>query len=350
MSPITQLDGHNSSFSGPSEDSFSTILDSSQSIPVIIGHRPEIDLNDHPRIPVRRTIVRNNKVLSALNLPIFTVYNMRSIWSKFLSLVDDMEERESSLSILSEVWEKKENPEHQETIEEVCEMKDIKYISTARPGSKRGGGCAIVLRGNLFTISKLNISVPKPLEVCWGLMRPTKPLGEITKIFIGSFYCPPNSRSKSRLISHMSTTYHSLKVTHPSARTIIAGDKNDLKTSDILAINPNFSQIVDLPTRKDKTIDIVITDMEDLFQRPAIVPPVPVDENKTGSPSDHNGVHVIPIDNFNEKETKKENEFKSVRPIPQSALYSFGQAMDDNTAEAAEKTTTKNLQKKRKVR
>ena len=49
----------------------------------------------------------------------------------------------------------------------MLEMHGIKYISTARPGSKRGGGAAIAVRQENFTLSKLNIFIPKSVEnVC----------------------------------------------------------------------------------------------------------------------------------------------------------------------------------------
>ena len=63
-----------------------------------------------------------------------------------------MSERDTDLSILSEVWKKKENLKHKRKIEEMFEMIDIQYFSTARPGTKRGGGAAITAKGNRFHI------------------------------------------------------------------------------------------------------------------------------------------------------------------------------------------------------
>ena len=45
-----------------------------------------------------------NKLLDALGLPVFTVYNMRSIWPKLNSLAEDIVERSADISFLSEVW------------------------------------------------------------------------------------------------------------------------------------------------------------------------------------------------------------------------------------------------------
>ena len=158
------------------------------------------------------TIKRDNRLFEALSLPVFSVYNMRSIWSKLSSLAEDMDERNTDLSILSEVWEKKENLKHQSKLEELFEMKDTRYFSTARPGTKRGGGAAITAKGNKFYVSKLNIEIPKPLEIVWGMLRPKIIFGGVSKIIICSFYSPPNSRKKSALIDHMAVTINKLKI------------------------------------------------------------------------------------------------------------------------------------------
>ena len=134
--------------------------------------------------------------MHSLNLPTFTVYNMRSIWSKINNLAEDIEERNVDISFLSEVWEKKESKKHQKGIENLLEMKGISYISTPRPGTKRGGGTAIAANPVKFFLSKLNIEIPKPIEVVWGLLRPKKVVGSMSKIILCSFYSPPNFRKK----------------------------------------------------------------------------------------------------------------------------------------------------------
>ena len=204
-------------------------------------------------------------------------------------------------------------------------MKDTKYFSTARPGVKRGGGAAITARGNKFYISKLNIEIPKPLEIVWALLRPKVIIGGVSKIVICSFYSPPNSRKKSALIDHMMITINKLKILHPKASFIIAGDKNDLNEHEILSISPSFRQIVLKPTRKNKTLTVVITDLHRFFQEPIIIPPVPVDVGATGVPSDHQGVLVLPLNN--NPTTAKQKKLITVRPIKESDLDRFGQTI-----------------------
>ena len=302
-------------------------------IPVGVSHRPSPTPSSHnPRrqrtnVPKNNiTVKRDKRFLEALSLPTFSVYNMRSVWSKLSSLAEDMSERATDFSILAEVWEKKENLKQKKKIEEMLEMKGMAYFSTARPGTKRGGGAAIVTRTDRFFISKLNIEIPKPLEVVWGLLRPKTHVGSISKIVLCSFYSPPNSRKKTLLIEHLTTTINKLKIVHPNANFIIAGDKNDLNENTILSICPSFKQLVLKPTRKKKILTIVISDLHRLYQEPRIVPPVPVDQGASGSPSDHQGVLVLPIDaaSIPSNKTKK---ILTIRPIKESSLHSFGKEL-----------------------
>ena len=81
---------------------------------------------------------------------------------------------------------------HQYKIEELFEMKGFKYISTPRPGTRRGGGAAIVVNTEFYSISKLNVLIPGNLEIVWGLLRPTKVTGKIIKLFYNVFTAHQN--------------------------------------------------------------------------------------------------------------------------------------------------------------
>ena len=115
-------------------------------------------------------------------MPRILCYNMRSLMPKLKNFGLDMHDRDSDISFLTEVWEKAENKRHQLKIEELFEMKCLKYISTPWPGARRGSGAAIVVNTERFSISKLNISHPSCLEIVWGLLKPLVVTGKVTKI------------------------------------------------------------------------------------------------------------------------------------------------------------------------
>ena len=237
----------------------------------------------------------------------------------------DMQDRNCSISFLTEVWEKAENKKHQLKLEELFELKGMKYISTPRPGVRRGGGAAIVVNTEQFSISKLNVQIPSCLEIVWGLAKPVEVTGKITKIITCCFYCPPKSTRKTALIDHMTFTLQSLLNTFPKAGILICGDRNDLGIERLLSIDTSLKQLVNLGTRGPKILDVVITNMNVFFKEPEIVPPIDVDDPlKGGSPSDHSGVVVEPI-NDAEIPAKRIKICKTIRPITSSSLNNIGQ-------------------------
>ena len=209
-------------------------------IPVICGFRPQKSKeNNQPRDHCRKTIKRNDKIAEAYNLPKFTLYNMRSLAKKFFSLISDMEERTTSLSVLTETWEFEDNIE--EKLEEARQEHDITYVSLPRKqGKRKGGGCGFLLRGSDYSISILNVPSPKYLETCWALLRPIQP-GAINKIILGAFYCPPDFSVAKRkeLVNFLTVTVNTLKVEHKSARLLLAGDRNRLPIEDLLKVTGN---------------------------------------------------------------------------------------------------------------
>ena len=144
--------------------------------------------------PVRKVIFRNNKMSEGQALPKISVSNMRSLFPKLNGYKNDIIQREISLSLLSEVWEKKGKRKHKLEIENMLQMEGLKYISTPRPSSKRGGGCAIVADLSRFTMEKIDVVIPKSVEVTYGLLRPKNANTKFREIIAVAFYAPPKSK------------------------------------------------------------------------------------------------------------------------------------------------------------
>ena len=104
-----------------------------------------------------------------------------------------MVERSIGAAMLSEVWEKANCEKQQFELERMLNMEGLKYISTPRL-TKRGGGAAIVVSLEQYTLEKLEVMNPDKVEVVFGLMRPKKGTAKIREIIIAAFYSPPKSR------------------------------------------------------------------------------------------------------------------------------------------------------------
>ena len=70
---------------------------------------------------MRTTIRRDNRRVEALSVPRVTLYNARSVWSKWNNLAEDILMRQTDLCILTEVWQKSESKKHQKAIESMFE-------------------------------------------------------------------------------------------------------------------------------------------------------------------------------------------------------------------------------------
>jgi hypothetical protein len=305
-----------------SESESETVNNDVLNIPVVIGNRPA-PVVPESRQTTRLTVQRSNDLVNALSAPRVTLYNVRSACSKWNNISEDIKMRETDLCFLTEVWQKAENKKHQKAIESMLELTGIKYISTPRPGARRGGGTAMACNQEKFTLTKLNIAIPSPLEACFGLLKPINPVGKVSKIICVSFYSPPKSKFRNKLAEFLVFTIGRLRNEHSGSRVILAGDRNDMEINLLCTLDPTLRQLVRGFTnkQKDKVLDVVYTDCPNLMQEPTILPPMQVDEGKERKDSDHAGVKVLPRNNL-AREGGAVRERVRVRPFPESGIES----------------------------
>ena len=293
-------------------------------ISVVTGNRPPAKPHINiDRIPCRRTIRRDNRGELGLFLPNIAVYNHRSIWKKVKNFCLEFKELSMGIAFHSEIWEKRESKKHKFKIDEMLELEGINYISTARP-DRRGGGCAITCDVSKFHLKEINLSNPDNLEVTFATLRPKSERSPQFLIILCAVYSPPNSRKKTKLVDFISESYNFLKSTkYPSAYFALGGDINDLKVDLLLDISPRFSQIVSRPTRGQKTLSVIVTDLAEFYQTPIILPPIQPDVLGVGKPSDHS-VPFATTYLDRAKPREKNYKLKMVRPFPQSGIFEFG--------------------------
>ena len=263
-----------------------------------------------------------DKISCALNLPAVATYNCRSIFPKLGSLKTDIIERNIDVGFMVEIWEKSENKNHQMEIEKMLEMDGLKYISTARPSG--WGGAAIIVNQEKYLLEKINIFVPHNLEIIWGLLKPKSEEAKFKKIILCSYYSPPNSRKNMKLTDHIVSTLHMLNTQYPDSPMILGADKNSMDIRPILNCGLRMKQIVDLPTRQGKILDILIMNIPQFYNSPIVIPPVPCDDPTAGVPSDHSVPVCYP---HTDRHNPPLRRYKTVtyRPLPDSSIRQFGQ-------------------------
>ena len=108
-------------------------------------------------------------------------------------------------------------------------------------------------------------------------------------------YHPPGA-DEVYIRDHLFDSLTRAESTHPNCGLIVAGDFNRL---DVKRLQKHFrlKQIGKSPTRKNATLDLVLTNMGEYYTKPQIFPPFRL--------SDHNTVMVTPKHRNTSSNTKK---------------------------------------------
>ncbi|CAH1239876.1 NCAPD2 [Branchiostoma lanceolatum] len=176
---------------------------------------------------------------------------------------------------------------------------------------RQGGGVAVYVDNDIPT-QELDITVPDGLECLWVKARPKRLPRTIPYIVVCAVYIPPASPHGTALIEHLSDTVDTLRAKTPNVGMCIAGDFNRLDIHQ-LCLGNELSQIVDFPTRMTATLDLVITNMKQVYEKPSSLPPI--------GNSDHN----IIILKARKPARSNKTHRKTVRPMPESKIRAFGQ-------------------------
>ena len=141
---------------------------------------------------------------------------------------------------------------------------------------------------------------------------------------MGTFYCPPNSRKKEKLTTHIITNAHVLLSKYPNSGMYLGEDKNSLNLAPILQGLPRCRQIVTKNTHDNKCLDVLITNLHTLYQVPIIYPPLQPDCPTRAKPSDHLVPVAYPITGGTGAVTRQ-YQVKTVRPLPDSGMREIGE-------------------------
>ena len=135
---VAQLDGNISLLSDHDEDDnypekyqIPVVMHVSQSLPLAetpVWFDKYEKYHRGPQFLNNITIKRNNRLIRAEILPKISVSNMRSLSPKINNFKTDVLEREISIALLSEVWEKAKSKKHQFQFEKMFQISGLKYI------------------------------------------------------------------------------------------------------------------------------------------------------------------------------------------------------------------------------
>ena len=134
----------------------------------------------------------------------------------------------------------------------------------------------------------------------WALFTPKADTSKskIKRIAVGSFYISPNSMYKANTVDHIIETVHLLRAKYNNEiNFLMGGDVNRINIKPILDSFGALKQCVTIPTRKEAILEIILSDISNLYHPPTTLPPLQADPEKGGSDSDHNIVIFAPMNN-----------------------------------------------------
>ena len=114
-------------------------------------------------------------------------------------------------------------------------------------------------------------------------------------------------------------------------------------------MSPDLKQVVKVFTRTnpDAILDVIITNLHNLFLPPTTMAPLDNDDDRSGKPSDHLVVVMEPLSSQNPTSVKRYKTIK-YRPFPDSAIREMGLWVQSQTwdeiykiSDADKKTTEK---------
>ena len=264
-----------------------------------------------------------NRVLPA-SLPLVMMTNARSVFNKAKSLRKWLNEIFPDCALVSETW----NHEGRRVdLQMLLADTPFKEVSYRRPRGKIGGSCSIIYNESRFKVEKVHIQTEDGIESVWAMLTPRHldhKLQHIKRIGVCSVYIAPRSKLKSETMSHLIQAIHIIRSRFDNnVNFVIGGDVNRTDYTDVIDSYGALKQCVTVGTRKEATLEIILSDLLNHYHPPTVIPPLQVDEGKTGKDSDHNIVVFAPRSNTIFKVERKKRTIKT-RPIPDSKIPLFG--------------------------
>ena len=258
-------------------------------------------------------------------LPLCLMFNSRSVFNKADNLNEMLNQIGPDICLISETFEREKKQ-----LNTVLDNRHFKSISYYRKNRAPGGGCAILYNETRFSVDNLKIEAPDGVECVWALFTPKAidlNTAKVKRIAVGSYYVSPRSRHRAEVIDHIISTIHILRAKYDnSVNFLCGGDLNRMDVNDILESYGALKSIISVPTRKLATLEVILTDVPNLFHPPTTLSPLQVDQDKLGKDSDHEIVVLAPISNIQYKRERKKRTVLT-RPLPDSQIAKFEQEL-----------------------
>ena len=142
------------------------------------------------------------------------------------------------------------------------------------------GGVCIYLKED-FEFLTLDDESRTDFESLWIKIRPHRLPRGFSSVVIGAIYHPP-SADKNLMIDHLTETITSVESTNANCGLVIAGDFNHLPVTTLLRLF-RLKQLVNFPTRGPNTLDLLLNNLHQFYDKPTRLAPFGLSDHMTVS-------------------------------------------------------------------
>ena len=236
-------------------------------------------------------------------VPNVMVSNIMSLVPKIDEVREFVLRKEVDLVFITETWLK-------ECVSDgAIDIPDFSVVRHDRKERLHGGVCAYIREGCRYQHLK-DLNCCDDHEGLWLHIRPNRLTRGLSCIIAAAIYYPPNADDRS-MREHLFQSLALVESKFPDSGILVTGDFNRLDISGLLR---HFcqKQIVKVPTRKDATLDLILTNMHGHYAAPQAFPPFGL--------SDHNTVLATAIEKKRNNNSKKTITKRDLRTSSKAAL------------------------------
>ena len=181
---------------------------------------------------------------------------------------------------------------------------------------RRGGGVCVYLSEHIHAKRRTDLESDN-FECLWLWLRPTRLPRPLSGIAVCVVYHPPGLPEHEHYLlnEYLTNSADILCNQYPNCGLVILGDFNDFQTANLLSRH-NLKQLVQAPTRGSAILDLIITNLSNLYEAPQVLAPL-------GS-SDHNIVTWSPDLTKSNPSLHTKSIKRLVRRYPRSCIDAFG--------------------------
>ena len=154
-----------------------------------------------------------------------------------------------------------------EAISENCINIPGYYLTCKNRSTGAHGGVCVYINNSIQYKTLDQLHHPE-LEVLWVHIRPKRLPRGIPCIVTGTVYHPP-SADDNIMIDYLSSTHMFIEGLYPGCGIFLTGDFNRLNINRLLA-QFSMKQLVRVPTRGDSILDLIITNMPQLYDKDSV--------------------------------------------------------------------------------